>query len=138
MKRLLSMAICVVLFIVFVIGGCTTAEKTGTVEEKIEAAQTEKKAESAPTAAPVQTEPVLILQDEVSADGAEASDNAKVKAYIEDQSGVKFEITQVKSEDELMTKINLTLASNEKIDIIRVSNSHFYGIYSQRRINETK
>lgn len=115
MKRCLVFVVCLAVLVTTVITGCGGAEQKNTGEIK----------KDEPAVARVQTEPVRIIQDEVSADGADASDNAKVKAYIEEKSGVKFEITQTKSAQDLMTKINLMVASHENIDILRISSKEF-------------
>ncbi len=72
-------------------------------------------------ASSAQTKPVKILMLEVNKSGWEASDNAQIKAFMEEKSGVRFEVINTKDSEELGRKVNLALASQEDIDVVQVT-----------------
>ena len=51
------------------------------------------------------------------------------KKYQEEQSGVKFEVKKIAVAADFISSVNLSLASNEDIDVILVqSNDHFQSL----------
>ena len=63
---------------------------------------------------------------------SEESNQADVdatKKYMEEQSGVKFEVKKIAVAADFISSVNLSLASNEDIDVILVqSNDHFQSL----------
>lgn len=64
---------------------------------------------------------VTIVMRSVNTGGSEAVDNDQVHDYIVEQSGIDFKIFNMAGSDELGTKINLSLASEEAIDAVQTS-----------------
>lgn len=112
MKKILSFFVIMSLVLTMIMTGCGKSDSKSTNANE---GSSEAKKEL------VQTKPVKIMMVEVNKDGFEATDNEKVKKYMEDQSGVKFEMILVKDADELGKKVNLALASTEDVDVIQVT-----------------
>ncbi len=90
-------------------------------------------AEAAKKAADQKTPVKILLREPRESNPA---DESKVKKYIEDQSGIKFEVTRLKTEEEYTQRVNIALASQQDIDVIQVkyANPSFSDLLERRAL----
>lgn len=74
-------------------------------------------AEAAATLEP-QKSPVKIMLREPRV--SNAADEARVHKFMEEKSGIKFEVTRLKTPDEWTQRVNIMLASQQDVDVIQV------------------
>lgn len=127
MKKFICALICLSLLVLSAAcGQANTAPKESSGATT--AAGTQAAVSSAP-AAEVQGKPVVIMIRESRQSNPE--DEALVHKYMEEQSGVKFEITRIADADDFKNKVNVALASAQDLDIISM-NSDIFGDLIQR------
>jgi putative aldouronate transport system substrate-binding protein len=117
MKKTNGLLLCGALAVSIAVTGCSSTTSTS-------------KELSVTSAPKVQEKPVKILMSEPRESNQEDMD--KVKKYIEEKSGVKFEIVNVKTANDFDQRINLALASDEDIDVILVGSQSNYQTLTEK------
>ena len=136
MKKVMGKVCIGLLIIVLLLTGCGTGSGNGNETTKTATTTTTGAKTATSTAASTQetteamreqAKPVTIMYTE--ARESNQADVDATKKYMEEQSGVKFEVKKIAVAADFISSVNLSLASNEDIDVILVqSNDHFQSL----------
>ena len=118
--------LCILIAVMFALVGCQTKNANNATKTVVnDSGSSTNEGEAGKEELAPQADPVVILMSEPR--DSNPADIEKVKNYIEEQSGVKIEIKNVKaaSDDDYQQLINVNLASGG-IDVVLINNKSMY------------